>query len=394
MPVWKVIVFSLTPTVLLLIGVEFLSLCYFASRGPLTGRMAFHPLFHAHPYKSDTFSESRFMYDPYLGYRFTPNARYGVLTINNLGFVTNGHPFPDLFQKPKNTTRIFMFGGSTVAGSGSSTNAHTLPASLEHVLNQDGSRHYEVINAGVDGYAAYTELAYYLADIHRYKPDIVIFYDGWNDYFHPCEGGGYASDYQMHYCWPNSHEYALYLLTVVPEIQNDSSRFINLPDLWYCSYTTMLIRELRLRLHGNNEVRLVNNISVRYLSSKKLLTPQDAAIRYADFAENSIAATSGHGVKVLYLLQPTIYDKPSLTEPEQSLFNQSRVSKVRDFYNSARQEFQRLQAKYNKPHIIVADLSQHIWSGVNKTIYVDECHTNDEGNELLAKKIASLLKTI
>ena len=38
-----------------------------------------------------------------------------------------------------------------------------------------------MINAGVGGYRSRQQLLYYITELYLYNPDLVIFYDGWND---------------------------------------------------------------------------------------------------------------------------------------------------------------------------------------------------------------------
>jgi hypothetical protein len=52
----------------------------------------------------------------------------------------------------------------------------------QKITAADG-RHVEFINAGVDGYNSAQEYLYFVSDLARYRPDLVIVYDGWNDSF-------------------------------------------------------------------------------------------------------------------------------------------------------------------------------------------------------------------
>jgi lysophospholipase L1-like esterase len=74
--------------------------------------------------------------------------------------------------------RIVCLGGSTTYGHGvRSTDAW--PAVLEQVLERRGI-HAEVINAGVPGYGSHQIVLRYRRDIARLRPDVVLFYEGWN----------------------------------------------------------------------------------------------------------------------------------------------------------------------------------------------------------------------
>ena len=97
---------------------------------------------------------------------------------NSHGF--RGDEFSEI--KPPNTYRIFMVGGSTLFGSGESSDDATIPSILQKIFDSDNSiiQKIEVINAGFAG--AYTKSEFEsLADLNKFQPDLVIVYDGLND---------------------------------------------------------------------------------------------------------------------------------------------------------------------------------------------------------------------
>jgi hypothetical protein len=188
--------------------IEAVACLFFWTTGRMRGEYAFHPALRALSVKSPTMGGGFFSFDPFLAYRYTPNTRrYGTLEVNAHGFIPNGNSFPDLMQKTPGVKRVFILGGSTVAGAGASSNETTIAAQLERFLNLQNRGKYEVVNAGVDGYFSCQELIYYIFDLKRYSPDIVLFYDGINDFEHPCYVGGYRNAYQKDHCKPNCHEY-------------------------------------------------------------------------------------------------------------------------------------------------------------------------------------------
>ena len=98
--------------------------------------------------------------------------------LNNLGF--RGTEFSEI--KPSNTYRIFMVGGSTMFGSGESSDETTIPGILQKIFDSDNSiQKIEVINAGMQGGNSETELKFIEQKLVTFSPDLVIVYDGWND---------------------------------------------------------------------------------------------------------------------------------------------------------------------------------------------------------------------
>jgi len=85
-------------------------------------------------------------------------------------------------EKPSDTYRIFMIGGSTIFGVGATSDKTTIPGHLQHILNEkDFGFNIEVINSGIQGASSSTELNLIKQKLVRFSPDLIIIYDGWND---------------------------------------------------------------------------------------------------------------------------------------------------------------------------------------------------------------------
>ncbi len=78
------------------------------------------------------------------------------------------------YRRPEGTIRILMLGDSLTFGWGVRLE-DTTSKILERSLNDNpGRARYEVINAGVGNYNTSMEVAYFLADGHRYEPSAVV----------------------------------------------------------------------------------------------------------------------------------------------------------------------------------------------------------------------------
>ena len=98
--------------------------------------------------------------------------------LNSLGF--RGPEFSEI--KPPNTYRIFMVGGSTMIGSGESSDETTIPGILQKIFDSNSSvQKIEVINAGMSGGASNIEIHLINEKLISFSPDLIIIYDGWND---------------------------------------------------------------------------------------------------------------------------------------------------------------------------------------------------------------------
>ena len=107
-----------------------------------------------------------------------PNQHFVTININSLGF--RGEEITK--EKPENTYRIFVVGGSTIFGAGSTSDKTTIPSFLQKKFVQAKLPfNVEVINAGTPGSHSLWESYYVKTIISKLNPDLVIVYDGWND---------------------------------------------------------------------------------------------------------------------------------------------------------------------------------------------------------------------
>ncbi len=107
--------------------------------------------------------------------RYT-NARGQEFRINSKGFVG-----PEFDERPApGVYRIITLGDSCTFATGFWQIGY--PFQLERQLNKDaGSKRFEVINAGIEGYNSTFALARIRDELLRYQPNLVIIYIGWND---------------------------------------------------------------------------------------------------------------------------------------------------------------------------------------------------------------------
>ena len=130
-----------------------------------------------------------------LGFKMAPNiaAYYAdwlytedlVVTDDN-GFSVDVDEPQVTLQKSADTYRVIVLGGSTVRGLGSQRPSQNIVSMLRNAIQQraltgPNNRRVELINAGVDGYNSAQEYLYFVSDLLRFRPDLLIVYDGWND---------------------------------------------------------------------------------------------------------------------------------------------------------------------------------------------------------------------
>ena len=106
-----------------------------------------------------------------------PNQHYATIDINMDGFRGNEIELKKAFD----TYRIFVIGGSTTFGVGSSSNETSIPGYLQEYFSTMTELNVEVINAGIPSAFSNTEFNYIQNKILDYDPDLLIIYDGLND---------------------------------------------------------------------------------------------------------------------------------------------------------------------------------------------------------------------
>ena len=123
--------------------------------------------------------------DPFVGFSAnvplfvpSPDGQQFVTAPNKLNFF-NPQSFPR--EKAPGAYRIFCMGGSTTYG-----HPYTDPVSFSGWLREllpaaDGTKHWEVINAGGISYASY-RVANLMEELIRYQPDLFIIYTGQNEF--------------------------------------------------------------------------------------------------------------------------------------------------------------------------------------------------------------------
>ena len=96
----------------------------------------------------------------------------------------NSHGFrgPEISEdKPSNTFRVFVVGGSTTYGTGVN-DANTITSLLQKKLDEKNyTQTIEVINAGFSGARSVEEIKLIKEKLLDFAPDLIIAYDGYND---------------------------------------------------------------------------------------------------------------------------------------------------------------------------------------------------------------------
>jgi hypothetical protein len=324
---------------------------------------------------------------PYVGYRYRPfrkDVRPGLDTDRH-GFIHNGDPDRDLTHKPDNAYRIFIVGGSTVAGN--TAPQDTLSGVLERNLNRDlhgFGLQFEVINAGVSGWLSSQELAlisYYLAD---YSPDLIISFDGFNDVYQeiraPREG------------WhPNIHgslsEMAEASYVFTRSISGTLGQAIRMTR--DRSYVYQMVQETRSMIRARFDADDAPSEAPPSISSEPLRY-------YRRNVELMIAATKVLGARHMAVLQPTVlvsnsqgrrYRAAFIEESKSSWSGIDYWGEKEALYRRAEEIFGALAERNDDERLVAVRDYSHIFDDEAEPSYIDQAHYTAAANAVIATRL-------
>jgi len=292
----------------------------------------------------------RWSYDPYL--HVEPNQHYNTININQDGF--RGKEVS--LEKPQDTLRVFVVGGSTIFGVGSSSDSTTVPGYLQKQYDLNSDLNVEVINAGTPKAYSFSNGNYIKDNLINYEPDLFIIYTGWND-LGRSEDGNYFDT--------KPHVYSQGLDNVISLLlKNDYYKSIN---ILYRNYVLW-------------KISTVENIIVRnYVHSEQI--SENWQSTWNEVCELG----KRNNFNVIITLQPLLGSgSKQLTNEENAnykLYNQhTKLSNYEIFADKLSGLDKCTKAK---------DL-RNIFQNTNQTIFFDAGHTGDGGNELIAKELFEL----
>jgi len=268
--------------------------------------------------------------------------------------------------------RIFMFGGSTMWGSGARDD-FTIPSFVSKVISKDLDMQVNITNFGQSGYVSTQEILTLQNELKSGNiPDAVIFYDGFNDVF---------SAYQNNKAGLPQNEFNRKMEFNAFRSENRRRLYKNyLATLVTYSKTFFLIDHLLGKLNSNSNTLSANkNIDSEKLSDEIVKT-------YASNIRLVNALSKEYGFKTFYFWQPVIFMNKPLTDGEKILARKMDFCKelyVKS-YGKIDTNFYKVNNFYN-----ISD----VFSNDTKSYYLDSCHLKESGNELVARKIVDIIKS-
>lgn len=286
--------------------------------------------------------------DPILLY--SPNQSFSTIHINNVGF--RG---PDIsIEKPMETYRIFVVGGSTTFGYGSSNDDTTIPGYIQKEFKN--FKNIEVINAGI-GLATSFEEKYLIQNIITdLSPDMIIVYDGWND-------GVYRKINGM-------------VPLGIVDTDKDPFKFKNYPF-----YRTPFVISANII---NNDVQAESDIRTQ----KEIVTPEikkTVTDLWKQNIEQICKTQEKKGIKTMVFLQPLVSTGNKPLFGDESTFNNPELHDFEDTSEIVLMLSGQLDNLKNTCSVAV-NLT-NVFDNTKKPVFYDQGHMNELGNKIIAKKI-------
>jgi len=374
-------------------------------------------------------------YDPWLGYRGNHGEYKGTYAKDKMGFISNGDLSRDISEKAQGIYRIFILGGSTVAGCGTNSPKKSIAAYLERMLNaalpaaKGNKLHFQVINAGVPGWYSSQEAAFTQFELMYYKPDMIISFDGVNDTTKAEIICGVKEKYPQRYYW---HSYHHMLGRVINDTRFPVSIFRSAlarspyNPARYSYFLNFLFYKLPGLLAKQKRKAIIDKkrheLKSKYVKIPKPEKPVWGAviknIEWEDdktldklpasgsylFAnkmvqnwKNMKAVCQANGLKYIAILQPTLL-------PE---FKKKMLSLEKFYYDLKRQNFKRKYKRNYRLSVLkyydeCSKLAERELDGAffdfskilykeKKRIYIDWWHYNKRGNVAIASKIKEIV---
>jgi lysophospholipase L1-like esterase len=274
----------------------------------------------------------------------------------------------------KDDLNIMMLGGSTMWGLGA-RDEFTIPSLLAKRLTEHKIR-ARVANFGQIGYVSTQEMIALMLELRKGNiPDVVVFYDGFNDTM---------SAYQMGEAGLPQNEFKR-----VREF--NSSKLLNaIPFRKAFAENLSSVRLAKAVLHraGFMKTAEASNPDQTmtldgYTESKAEPLARGVVEAYRTNLETVKALSQHFGFQVLFYWQPLLYDKMPLTAYEED--NKKAHAKFQKFFEKTYQAIR--TSNVERSHAgMFHDLSL-VFSDTRDPVFVDWCHLGEKGNALIADRM-------
>ena len=307
--------------------------------------------------------------DPFIGWRFGSGVTYESPVVN----IVDGVRSTRKSTVDGERAEVWFFGGSSLYGSGQSDTA-TIPSVLVALLDDAGLP----INATNFGHPAYANwqqvqlLSHELSAGTRTPPDVVVFYDGFNDL-----------TLQTHF---GVHEEPTHLFFGVTseDPENDESLATTVRSWWADHSAVALAASRVVDLFDDEPTVQVADVDAVPIDTIDPIAAADAALKiHRRGVDHVLSLARGYNFETLFFWQPYLYTRSNLTPAEQTLVGFPGYDT--DVWLPMTDH---LRASLAPP---IIDLSQ-VLDSVRSSVYWDFVHTNEHGAAIIAAAIEPHLR--
>jgi len=321
------------------------------------------------PWSDDYFDEFdasyRTEYAPYTDYRRVAGFQGRYINIDERGL---RRTVPECSGDDGEGLEIFFFGGSAAWGTGARDEA-TIPSWLARKLCDHGVA-VRVTNYGESGYTSTQELVQLGLELqHGRMPDIVVFYDGVNDVYSSWQNGIAGLPQNV---VNRRTTYAVFEQPVLANV----TRLVSMTQTGKVAKT--IVKRLLERRHRPEATAAEEAEEPREMQPGRVqagLDEQTVAILRKNI-EIVRALERGFSFRTFFYWQPAVYNKNTLSADERE-----KIAKNADYGQMYLRvtEMIRLEPE-------IRDVSG-LFDGIDETVFIDEFHISEDGNERVAQVI-------
>jgi hypothetical protein len=293
-------------------------------------------------------------------YRYPFKSRY--INVDQAGRRATWNQDPD---DAPGLLRVWIFGGSTVWGTGA-RDEFTIPSYMSKMLAERYPHRFHVVNYGQDGYVMTQEVVTLLREIQRNSvPDIVVFYDGYNESFTAFQRGAAG--------FPMNEDNRIREFNI---LHPSRARDFYLEVLSRTN-TFQLIQGVRRALRPEavaNPLKDRNNEALA----------QDVVRVYFRNVEFVSAMEKQFGVAAQFFWQPSVYTRARPTKQEVSMIHASDEHAL--LYRKIHEAMKRVDRATHPAKF--RDIS-NVLDRYGGTAFIDTVHATELANEVIAREIVA-----
>ncbi len=327
---------------------------------------------------------------------------------NNAGF---REPRSISLEKPSDEFRIFLTGGSTAFGLGSTGNTGQITGSygieyretishvMERILNISElipGKTIKVYNTAVWGHAYQHDLLRYITKLRGYKPDLLVSLDGVNEINPvsvPVKEWNYFREGQYN--------------SVLREIFSyDGPGLASYLTLWLKNNTFLMSifwngADLLQSMESGNRLHRASVPSDLKAFQTSEISPEERSAMLSDnvstvvrVLENYHSALENDGVPHIFALQPLLYlskkprneieEKIEATEEHQQYYDMNTADVYKFIIDT-------VKLSSDKKGYILVDFSDY-FDSTSVWVFTDWCHLTAGANYLIAKQLSNVIK--